>query len=178
MATTYTHSQFYQPSVNTQGDQGVVRRTCTIDWVALTGDATYAIAIDDIVKLFTLPAFVKISRAKIDNSVDLDDGSSTLDIDIKITDGASSPITKTLLNGGTATGAAGIVDSDDASQFASGVDGINYVTVNGDFYVYLHAIAAANGDAAASAVSVVTVEYSRTLEGGEGIRDFPSSTPS
>lgn len=173
--TTWTHAQFANPAVNTQGDVGRVPVKIEIDWEALTGDASIALTDGDIVKAFKVPGWVKILRASIDNNVDLDDGGNTLDIDVKITDGAT---TKTIINGGTTTGGAGLVDSDDSSAYASGVDGIDFVTDNGDYYVYLEVIATATGDATASAKTKLLVEYTRVLTGTEGTRDFPSPIPS
>lgn len=174
MATTYTHPVFRDVSVKHQGDVGNVCRSVEIDWAALTGDATYQTVINDVVKLFQIPAFVKIKRCKIDNSLDLDSGGNTLELDAIITDGTTS---KTLINGGVTTGAAGLVDSDDSSQYASGVDGINYVPLNGDFYLTLKVIAAGTGDITAAAKTTVTLEYTRLLESGEGVRDWPTPNP-
>lgn len=174
MATTYTHPVFRDVSVKQQGDVGNVCRSVEIDWPTLTGSATYQTVINDIVKLFQIPAFVKIKRAVIDNNVDLDNGANTLDLDLQLTDGTT---TKTALNGGTAAGQAGIVDSDASSQYAAGVDGINYVTPNGNFWLQLKAIAAGTNPMVASAKTTVTLEYTRLLEASEGIRDWPTPTP-
>ena len=174
MATTYTHTAFNDVAPKPQGTLGTIARSTEITWATLTNDATYQTVINDVVKVFKLPAGAKIKRVVLDNSLDLDSGGNALDIDIQLTDGTT---TKTALNGGTAAGAAGIFDSDAASQYASGVDGINYVTPNGDFYLQLKAIAAGTGDITAAAKSTVTVEYTPCVEGGEYIRDWPSPNP-
>lgn len=161
----------YFPPVNTQGDVGSVKMKLDIDWPALTGDADVALALNDVVQCFKLPGWVKLLSAYLDNSVDLDDHATpTLDLDILVTDGTT---TKQLLNGGTTAGQVGRTTA--ASDFDA--DGIDFVTDNGDYIVILKAIAAAAGDAAASAKTKLMVEYTRVMQGSEGIKDLPSPNP-
>jgi hypothetical protein len=172
MATEYTmHPEFDNPPVNTQGSPALIARTVKIDWPLVTGDATYAFIINDTIKAMKIPAFVRLLGAALYNSVDLDDGTGVAELDVLITDGTT---TKTLLDGGTATSAVGNVSSLDTHTVAT--DGIGFVTDNGDYYVYLKAIVAANGDAGSSAVSYLTVYYTPTIECFAG-RDFPDPIP-
>ena len=177
MATAYETVEYQNGvAVNTQGTPGIVRRTISIDLPTLTGDADYKLALNDTIKCFPLPGWVKIERGMIRTNVDLDDhGTPSLELDLQITDGTT---TKTLLDNGTGvfdTGNPAIVDSDAVEP--STINALYWVTDNGSYYAQLKAIAAAAGDAASSAVIYVTVEYSRVLEGDEGNRTFPDATP-
>lgn len=161
MATTYTLRSFNEPAVVGTAFPGRITRQVTIDWVDVTGDADYAFIINDVVKAFKVPPKAKILGAKLSNKVDLDDGASTLELDVQLTDGT---ITKTLIDGGTTTGTLATVREGAAPATE---DAIGYVTSDDDFWIQLKAIAASNGDAAANAVSILEVSYTMILEPGE-----------
>jgi len=163
MATTYEAKSYKGvPAVSANTFPGVVRRAVSIDLEELTGDASYAFVINDIVKVFKLPPLAKILYGRlVSGDVALDDHATpTLDLDVIVTDGTT---TKTLVNGGTAINQADVtavtdLDADNAYL---------YVTTDDDFYVAVKAIAAAAGDAAADATFIVDVEYTGILEPGE-----------
>lgn len=177
MATTYDTTEYQNGvAVNTQGTPGIVRRTVNFDLGTLTGTDEYKLLINDVIRLFPIPGWVKIERGIIRTTADLDDHATpALQFDLQITDGTT---TKTLLDNGTGvfdTGAAAIVDTD--TKDPSTINALYWVTDNGSYHAQLKAIAGANGDSTSGADIYVTVEYSRVLEGDEGNRTFPDATP-
>lgn len=173
MATTYTAKSFQNGiDVGASTFPGVVARAYSVNVEEATNDATYAFAINDVIKVFAIPPYVKILNGRlVSGDVDLDDGGNTVDFDLIITDGST---TKTLVNGGTAIGQANATaemdpDTDDAFMF---------VTTSDDFYVAIKAIAAATGDCAADATIAAVVEYTSLLEPGEvSMRSGRDNTP-
>lgn len=174
MATTYELNQYKQAPVFAAGFPGVIDRTATFHLGTLTGDASYAFIINDIIKCFKLPQGAKVLYGRIECD-DLDDHATpTLELDLLFTDGTTH---YTLVNGGTVATTGGIMDSRDATY--GNIDSVGVVTDDADWYVYLKAIVAAAGDAAAAPDDkiVVTVGYTQAVESDEYIRDFPTPNP-
>lgn len=163
MASTYEAKSYNKGiAVGASSFPGVIKRAYSINLEEATNDATYAFAINDIIKVFHLPPYVKVLNARlVSGDVALDDHATpTLDLDVIVTDGTT---TKTAVNGGTAINQADIT----ASMDLDADNAYLFVTTDADFYVALKAIAASAGDATADATVVVEIEYTGILEPGE-----------
>lgn len=174
MATTYEAKSYNEGiAVGAANFPGVIKRAYSINLANTTNDSTYAFVINDIIKVFQLPAYAKVLNAKlVSGDVALDDHATpTLDLDVIVSDGTT---TKTAVNGGTAINQADVtatmdLDADNAYLF---------VTTDDDFYVAVKAIAAAAGDATADATLAVEIEYTMALEPGEvSMRSGRDNTP-
>lgn len=174
MATTYELNHYKQAPVFAAGFPGVIDRTATFHVGALTGDASYAFIINDIIKCFKLPQGSKILYGRVETDALDDAGTPALELDLMFTDGTTH---YTLVNGSTVAGSGGITDSRDATY--GNIDSVGVVTDDADWYVYLKAIAASVGDAAAAPDDkiVVSVGYTQAVESDEYIRDFPTPNP-
>lgn len=172
MATTYTYPSFNEPAVGANTFPGVIKRALKVELATATSDTSYAFVINDIIKVFALPPYVKILSGKMVTNGETDDHATpTVDLDLIVTDGST---TKTLVNGGTGMSEDNVTattdfDADDAYMF---------VTTTDDWYVAIKAIAAAAGDAATGADITVEVEYTGLLEAGEiAMRSARDNTP-
>ena len=174
MATTYEAKSFQGGiAVGANTFPGVIKRAYSANLEDTTADATYAFIINDLIKFYQLPPYVKVLDAAIvsgDAALD-DHATPTLDLDVLVSDGTT---TKTAVNGGTAINQANVTanmdkDADNAYLF---------VTTNDDFYVALKAIAASAGDAASGATVAVEISYTGLLEPGEvAMRSARDNTP-
>lgn len=172
MATTYTAKSWFVPAVGANTFPGVIKRAYAVELSEATNDTSYAFIINDIIKVFALPPYVKILSGKMVTNGETDDHATpTVDLDLIVSDGTT---TKTLVNGGTAMSEDNVTattdfDADDAYM---------YVTPTDDFYVAIKAIAAAAGDAATGADITCEVEYTGLTEPGEiSMRSGRDNTP-
>lgn len=165
MATTYNVPSFTHPAINVRGFPGVIERTYSADLEAVTGDASYALVIGDVFKFFKLPANARLSYARLEAPVDLDDGATDMTADVIVTDGT----TTWALMDEAVIGAVGIWDTRDAATTTTAkINTIGKVTTNSNFYAAVRIGAVgATGDAATGAKIVLTIGYVLSLEDGQ-----------
>lgn len=164
MATTYEALSYKRPAVFAAGFPGVIDVTYSATLEAITGDATYAFIINDVIKFFKLPPHAVLLYARIEADQLDDHATPTLVLDVLVTDGTT---TKVLLEALTDFGnAAGEIADSRNSLVAPadgtegpGVDAVGYETTNDDFYAAVKAIAAAAGDAESSASITLSIGY-------------------
>jgi hypothetical protein len=173
MATTYTTAKYWnEPYTANSGFPGVITRVFSIDLAELTGDASYQIIADDVIKIAPLPPYAKFVNARVGTRTGGwdDHGTPAADGELQAYDGS---VTKVLVAATTTPANVGTFANMSPSD-----TGYNWTTTDDDFYLRLKFAHQAAGDADTDCEILVEVSYVLFLEPADvAMRSGRDNTP-